>query len=150
MRKRGIMAALLILWCLLGGCGKKEAATGYFEILSERQDFCDVSADIESRKSNFLGMQFYLGEPVQLWALADPNDREKADIYLYGPDGERECVMKGQTEDFLSQSSSGFLDRDGNLYGFSYLGRKFVVIKVDPSGKRLYRQEEDPTWNIPV
>ena len=143
MKKVCIVLSLLLLCCLSAGCGNKESSTGYYEILSEREDFYDVSAATKDVRSNFLGMQFYQGEPVQLWALSDLLDREKADIYLYRTDGERERIMKGLREDFLSSAYSGFLDRDGNLYCFSRLNQKFVVIKTSPEGKQLYRHEED-------
>lgn len=142
MRKIYILPLLLLLCCLTAGCGRKEASAGYYDILSERQDFYDVSANIDVR-GNFLGMQFYQDEPVQLWALADPLDREKADIYLYTTNGEKKRIMKGLRDDFLSGSYSGFLDRDGNLYCFSQFNHSFVVIKTNPDGKQLYRHEED-------
>lgn len=142
MRKIYILPLLLLLCCLTPGCGRKEASAGYYDILSERQDFYDVSANIDVR-GNFLGMQFYQDEPVQLWALADPLDREKADIYLYTTNGEKKRIMKGLRDDFLSGSYSGFLDRDGNLYCFSQFNHSFVVIKTNPDGKQLYRHEED-------
>lgn len=142
MKKIHILLLLLLLCCLTTGCGREEAPTGYYDILSERQDFYDAAASIDVR-GNFLGMQFYQDEPVQLWALADPLDREKSDIYLYTLDGERKRIMKGLRDDFLSSSYSGFLDKDGNLYCFSRINRSFVVIKTNPDGKQLYRHEED-------
>ncbi len=141
MRKIYILL-LLLLCCHTAGCGREETSTGYYEILSERQDFYDVAANTDVR-GNFLGMQFYQDEPVQLWALADPLDREKTDIYLYTMNGERKRIMKGLRADFLSSSYSGFLDRDGNLYCFSRLDRGFVVIKTNPEGRQLYRHEEE-------
>lgn len=93
-------------------------------------------------RSNFLGMQFYQGEAVQLWAVEDPNDREKCTVYLYQADGERERIMKGLTGDFLS-SCDGFLDREGNLYCFQRTGSTFVIVKTAPDSSRIYRYVED-------
>ncbi len=143
MKKIYLLLSLLLLCCLSGGCGREELSTGYYEILSERQDFYDVSADTAGMYSNFLGMQFYQDEAAQLWAIADPLDREKADIYLYRTGGDRERIMKGLRGDFLSSTYRGFLDRDGNLYCFRRLDQKFVVIKTNSEGKQLYWHEED-------
>lgn len=142
LKKKYLLLLLFLLCCLSAGCGREESSSGYYEILSERQDFYDVSADTKYVRSNFLGMQFYQGEAVQLWALSDPYDREKADIYIYKADGGKERIMKGLTEDFLFSSCSGFLDRDGNLYCFTTLPQGLEIVRTGPDGKRLYRREE--------
>lgn len=62
-----------------------------------------------------LGTQFYLGEPVQLWAVVSTDG---SDIYLYRKDGSGELVLEGVPNSYTSASEScqWYIDREGNFY----------------------------------
>ena len=99
------------------------------DVVLDENDFYDVAAELSG--GTFLGMQFYKGEPVQLWA-SRPGRDNTVSIYLYRKDGTRESVI--ETVSWDSTMSGGYLDEQGNYYGIA--GNK--VTKTDPLGQTLF------------
>ena len=62
-----------------------------------------------------LGTQFYLGEPVQLWATVRPDTSE---VYLYRKDGTGELLLSGIPSRYTKPGAEyqWYLDREGNFY----------------------------------
>ncbi len=62
-----------------------------------------------------LGTQFYLGEPVQLWATVRPDTSE---VYLYRKDGTGELLLSGVPSRYTRPGAEyqWYLDREGNVY----------------------------------
>ena len=62
-----------------------------------------------------LGTQFYLGEPVQLWATVRPDTSE---VYLYRKDGTGELLLSGIPSRYTKPGAEyqWYLDQEGNLY----------------------------------
>ena len=62
-----------------------------------------------------LGTQFYLGEPVQLWATVRPDTSE---VYLYRKDGTGELLLSGIPSRYTRPGAEyqWYLDREGNFY----------------------------------
>ncbi|MBD5461046.1 MAG: carbohydrate ABC transporter substrate-binding protein [Lachnospiraceae bacterium] len=97
----------------------------------------------------FLGMQFYKGEPVQLW---DEESGESARVLLYGKDGNSKVLLQEAPAKYTAAgavSSSGYkwyLDGEGNLYCYctnyiSAAGKyraQGCIVKIPSSGEILY------------
>ena len=133
--KRIYSLAAALVFCILcmvcfAGCGKEERSV-YFDLQVEQKPFYDVAGNNGDVYTRFLGMQFYQGEPVQLWVVYDGVG--SMDAYLYRMDGSRELIMEDIPEEY--RRGSGFLDRDGNYYYWN-LNQEFI--KVDSSGKQLF------------
>ncbi|MCM1223114.1 MAG: extracellular solute-binding protein, partial [Lachnospiraceae bacterium] len=90
-----------------------------------------------------LGVQYYQGEPVQLWALyGDENMAGNPNVYLYRADKSRELLVKGHRRNGLE---SWYLAQDGSIYCIATDYEKGVstVVKRDETGAELYSQEQD-------
>ncbi len=118
---------VLFLCLLLTGCGKEEAQ--YCDIVSEEQPFSEIGVG----KAYFLNMQFYKGEPVQIWAV---QESAKINLYLYKKDGSREILLKDVPEYYAS--GYGYVDNEGNYYRWNSGGS---LSKTDTSGKRLFSRK---------
>ena len=121
---------ILVLCFLFAGCGKKE--TQYYDIVSEEQPFFDA-ASANAGSANFQAMQFYQGEPVQIWTV---REGANVNIYLYGMDGSRTILLEGAPEEYAR--GYGYIDNEGNYYHWTADGN---ISKTDSSGKRLFSKK---------
>lgn len=127
-----IYCILALLLCLLfAGCGKQEAQ--YYDIVSEEQSFFDVASANGRGAYFFRTMQFYQGEPVQVWSF---RENDKTNIYLYKMDGSSKLLLKGAPEE--ETGGNGYVDREGNYYYWTIGG---IISKTDPSGKRIFTRQ---------
>ena len=113
------------------------------EVMVERSDFYDVAPELKGdyRDGTFLGMQFYQGKPVQLWASApySTGSGQCVTVYMYRQDGTREiCVEQIER---LSGQRIDFRDSQGYCYSVDLGGENSnnSIVKLDSSGKTLYR-----------
>lgn len=152
-------SAVLLSLMLLVACGEKEtlqpslpggkelaflsAGEGAdMELTVETGVLFDAAPELKGAygKGKFLGMQFYQGEPVQLWASAPgtENGQETVTVYMYRQDGSREeCI--GRVDRQTGQSIC-FRDSQGFCYGISRGGEgdNDSIVKLDGSGRILY------------
>lgn len=139
MKKIYLIAAFLVSCILLAGCagqGDNEESTGrstqagadglyavngqeeYYEIITKRQAIFqwgqeDEESLLTGKRSDFIGMQFYQGEPVQLWGISVIRGMSIVrDIYVYRQDGSREVML----QEMAPHSYHGYLDQEGSLY----------------------------------
>ncbi len=152
MRKnwKATMKSLVVtMLCLvfLAACGGKEEEqpegeqfsagdTGgeQLDVVLDENGFPDVSAELKG--GTFLGMQFYEGEPVQLWA-SKPRKDNAVTVYLYRKDGTAQTVQEAVSLD--QTESGGYLDGQGNYYGIA----RNIVTKMDASGQMLFSATAD-------
>lgn len=141
MGKFKMLAVSLLSIFVLAACGEtedKQPESGQFpeegpgeehlDVVLDVNDFHDVAAELQG--GLFLGMQFYKGEPVQLWAPG-PGMNEVS-VYLYRKDGTREKVVERVV---LEQTASGgYLDEAGNYYGIA--GNR--ITKLNASGQAVW------------
>ncbi len=145
MKKIRFASMLLLCCALLAGCAGSEGEEGtwrgvqagmenlaeiterteYYDIVSESEDIFHFGMGEESPRRALketgtarflLGMQFYKGEPVQLWAEADP---EVSDVFLYRADGSRELLLQGVPTDYTLFGSYGWnwhISHEGDFY----------------------------------
>ena len=103
-----LLSGLILGLCLaiFSGCGRDEE--------SERVDYYDIVSKVDTLfeevssgevKGMLLGMQYYFGEPVQLWSEGD-------EVYLVRTDGSREKLIA------IPQAAAMccYLDGDGSIY----------------------------------
>ncbi len=102
------------------------------DVAMDDNAFQNVSAELVGGR--FLGMQFYRGEPVQLWASESRQKEGKilVTVYIYHKDGTRETAFQELDREYAS--FSGYLDEEGAYYSIS--GNS--VTKLDSSGKSIY------------
>lgn len=137
-----ILAVSVLCLVFLTACGGKEdeqpesgqfpaGSTGgqQLDVVLDENDFPDIAAELDG--GTFLGMQFYKGEPVQLWASRQ-REGNTVSIYLYRKDKTRETVI--ETVSWDDTLSGGYLDERGNYYGIVFN----KVTKTDASGKTLF------------
>ncbi len=142
MKKICSIIALLFLGISLTGCGGqkdsgestwKDTQTdiGDLSAVTDRTEYYDVTAEQELifqwgqekersplaiQRARFIGMQFYQGEPVQLWVEPKPvsyGEKLSQDLCLYRSDGSREVIVQGIDAQYPYH---GYLDQEGNLY----------------------------------
>ena len=147
MKKIYCILMLLLFCCLSSGCGRDETAE-YYDIQLESKPFYDVTEATDMR-CYLLGAQIYQEEPVQFWAIQTVSDTQMADVFLYRMDGSRELLFEGLPVD-ACHSARCYMDSQGNLYHFYnlLLDSKAVLSKRDPSGKELYRLENEGTIQV--
>ena len=103
--------------------------TEYYDLAVETEELFDLGLWERNLQDeslvNVLGMggtvylplstQFYLGEPVQLWAEVRP---DTSDLYLYRKDGTGELLLSGISSRYTRPGAEyqWYLDREGNLY----------------------------------
>lgn len=128
-----IIFFLMLCGCALAGCGKgaQEQQPEYYEVSSSLHALFKAQDD---RTDNLLGMQYYQGEPVQLWA-------ENGDtVYLARKDGSREPVLENAGN---ARAMEWFLDAGGGVYCWKRdwalgAGESSVLRKLNPSGEELH------------
>lgn len=141
-KKFQILAVSVLCLVFLTACGGKEdeqpeggqfptGSTGgqQLDVVLDENDFPDIAAELGG--GTFLGMQFYKGEPVQLWTSGQRGDNAVS-VYLYRKDKTRETVI--ETVSWNDTLSGGYLDEQGNYYGIA----ENKVTKTDASGKTLF------------
>ena len=180
MRKIHLATVLLFFFIFMAGCGEKNesgesAGRGIPEdgndlpALAERTEYYDISVDSERifdweqegeealramPELGFISMQFYQGEPVQLWREPNLDEYEflvSWDICLYRADGSREVLLKEIKEAY---NHHGYLDQEGNLYWWENstivepLGGEIeeigaVMMKYSPTGELIFEKQYD-------
>lgn len=179
--KKGILICIVFLTCIfMIGCkGKKGNENGVgrgvgtdlgdLSVMSEQIEYYDISVDLEQifdweqegeesdwlvPESGFISMQFYQGEPVQLWREPNLDEYEflvSWDICLYRVDGSREVLLKEIKEAY---NHHGYLDQEGNLYWWENstivepLGGEIeeigaVMMKYSPTGELIFERQYD-------
>lgn len=131
--------------------------TEYYDIVAEQELIFQWEPDKEGSPlsteniTKLIGMQFYQGEPVQLWSVPQGF---LYDIYLYRQDGSREVLLQG-----IPYPSYGYMDQDGNIYLCkNSTTRKWsdgriekintFLKKYDSMGELLFEKEFDYDYNI--
>ena len=66
------------------------------DVAVEEEAFYDVASELN--RGRFLGMQFWQGEPVQLW-MSEAVGEGEASVYMYRKDGTREVCIERIDED---------------------------------------------------
>ncbi len=180
MRKIHLATVLLFFFIFMAGCGEKNesgesAGRGIPEdgndlpALAERTEYYDISVDSERifdweqegeealramPELGFISMQFYQGEPVQLWREPNLDEYEflvSWDICLYRADGSREVLLK---EIKAAYNYHGYLDQEGNFYWWKNstivepLGGEIeeigaVMMKYSPTGELIFEKQYD-------
>ena len=179
--KKGILICIVFLTCIfMIGCkGKKGNEDGVgrgvgadlddLSVMSEQIEYYDISVvserlfewEQEGEESGrlmpepeFISMQFYQGEPVQLWREPNLDEYEflvSWDICLYRADGSREVLLKEIKEAY---NHHGYLDQEGNLYWWENstivepLGGEIeeigaVMMKYSPTGELIFEKQYD-------
>jgi len=123
---------------------QEDRSEGYYDLLTTtRQAFDLLASDwkevfrVEGRKYGgrpaFLGMQFYQGEPVQLWSAAMPPEEASQeteyfiDVFLYREDGSAELMIQDQPWKYGYWN--WFLCEDGTF--ILYSGQEIVTLDSD-------------------
>lgn len=179
--KKGILICIVFLTCIfMIGCkGKKGNEDGVgrgvgadlddLSVMSEQIEYYDISVvserlfewEQEGEESGrlmpepeFISMQFYQGEPVQLWREPNLDEYEflvSWDICLYRADGSREVLLKEIKEAY---NYHGYLDQEGYFYWWKNstivepLGGEIeeigaVMMKYSPTGELIFEKQYD-------
>lgn len=154
--------SIFLFCCCLAGCGGQEDSgdkvrdsrqTGMNDLsaAADGQEYYDIKVEQEPvfqweqekegtplamQEARFIGMQFYQGEPVQLWKVPDIGRGWRLDLCLYRMDGSREVIVQGIDG---SGTEQGYLDQEGNLYWWH--DAKITEegwSKTDPAGLKKY------------
>lgn len=104
---------------------------------------------------NPLGIQYAMGEPVQIWAEISSNG---ADIYLYDTDGGRELLLERISSNYASADSKFrcYVDGERNCYfyrtDYSKTNGEYtnvgILVKMLPSGDKVYENKLEPGFMI--
>ena len=142
--------------------------------ITERTEYYDIVVESEAifqweqrkeesplamSKAAFICMQFYRGEPVQLWRepnLGSYGELLSWDICFYRPDGSREAILQGTGSPY---NGCGYLDQEGNFYWWenstvrTYSDGKTEktgtsLKKYAPSGELLFDRQYDYGYDI--
>ncbi len=136
--------------------------TEYYDVKVEAEDLFSLGLEekmLQEKRATGLiapsgitwvpvGTQFLQGEPVQLWAEADPDG---SDIYLYRKDGSRELLVENISNEYISSrlrpSGQWYMDQQGDYYcygnamrqvGNDYGVSNSFLAKILSSGEILY------------
>lgn len=133
--------------------------TEYYEIAVDAERIFDWEQEGEEvlralQKAEFLGMQFYQGEPVQLWQ--EPNRDQYGfltswDVCLYRADGSRVTLLQGIEADGRHYA---YLDQEGNLYWWANSSRieypdggveeiNGILRKYSSAGELIFERQYD-------
>lgn len=133
--------------------------TEYYEIAVDAERIFDweqkgEEALLALQKAEFLGMQFYQGEPVQLWQ--EPNRDQYGfltswDVCLYRADGSRVTLLQGIEVDGRHYA---YLDQEGNLYWWANSSRieypdggveeiNGILRKYSSAGELIFERQYD-------
>lgn len=145
---------------LLAACGKKEpqppsfteegelsffTATGGegIELRVERSGLYDAAPELQGQydmmemdDGKSLGLQFYQGEPVQLWRSALSSDTARVDVYMYHQDGTRDICL--ERVDSSVGEKIAFMDSQGCCYRVDSNMNNDRITKLDSTGAALY------------
>ena len=106
-----LLGGFILCLCLVvfSGCGGKEESGGvkYYDIVSDVESLF-VQDRSKELPGMLLGMQYYQGEPVQLWSDWMEGDA----VYLTRTDGSREELLMIPK----AKSMHCYLDKEGNVY----------------------------------
>lgn len=156
---RKVFQSFIVFWgcmLLLSACGPKDESVqpspSVDEALSflsggggenpdvkvENNAFYDVASELKDGK--FLCMQFFQGEPVQLWASAVNREDSTVSVYMYRQDGTRETCLE-RIERTIGQKIA-YRDSEGYCYSISSSvkgdGTVDSIARLDSAGKALY------------
>jgi len=130
---------------MLCSCGRKEEAAApaeYYELSSVNKRLFDSKKEGDE-KGMLLGMQFYQGEPVQLWSGLGSDS-----VFLWRQDGSRETLLEGAAD---AAAMQWYMDEEGDFYcwssrwGMALNGEDAVSIrKLDASGQEVFCTSLDP------
>jgi len=148
-RKRWLCVFMLLCGILLCGCGREEeksAPAEYYELSSVNKRLFDSKKEGEE-KDMLLGMQFYQGEPVQLWSGLG-SDSVLSSVFLWRQDGSREILLENVAD---AASMQWYIEEEGDFYCWSSSwsmalnGEEAVSIrKLDASGEEVFHTSLDP------
>ena len=103
------------------------------DVAVEEEAFYDVASELN--RGRFLGMQFWQGEPVQLW-MSEAVGEGEASVYMYRKDGTREVCIERIDEDTARMIY--IRDSEGSCYIVSgEVGNKKIA-RLDSVGKVQY------------
>ena len=132
-----VFCVCIWFFAAFSGCGRgQESETvEYYDIVSD-VDSLFVQDRSKELPGMLLGMQYYQGEPVQLWSDWMEGDA----VYLIRTDGSREDLM----EIPKAKSMHCYLDEEGNAYCWDWFvgtvpGIEPVVWMYDSSGQEVCR-----------
>ena len=134
--------------------------TEYYDITAEQEPIFQWEPDSENspladRRSSFISMQLYQGDPVQFWGIQAIRGQFMFwDLYLYRMDGSRELLLQD-----ISMDSHCYLDQAENLYLWknsaeiihkdgSIETTMTTLQKYSPSRELLYEQQFDYGYDI--
>ncbi len=138
--------------------------TEYYDLFTEQKPIFQWEQEQENsplsiKRAKFNSMQFYQGEPVQLWEMPNLDQYgllQSWDLCLYRPDGSREVLL---SEISIKYPHHGYLDQEGNLYWWhnstivKYPSGSIETINASlekrlPSGEVLFDKQLDPGLDI--
>ncbi len=149
MKKRNYFLIMIcMLLCLLPvSCGKEaedytvgSASLKYYNIKSMREELFKGRGE-EEGNGFLLGMQYYKGEPVQIWQFYEEG---MSDVYLCRSDGSRELLMENLQADNIAR---WYLEEDGSVYCWKRslevpLEENAPYIqKLNKEGEEIFRRE---------
>ena len=125
---------------MLSACGlasgeeQTDGNEGQFDIFADSSDIVGIGEGGEG-STKFMGMQYYRGEPVQIWAeqIEIGDGRMSATLCLHRQ-GEKEILFSELKMERDSFPQSGILDEAGAFYGIK--GRE--IVKYGPKGEKVY------------
>lgn len=145
MKKAGWVLIAFFLICFAAGCGADNGESADpFDLYSETTQIFGTDAGEEIREqlgeqfvgsAALLGMQFYQGEPVQIWGGWKRNSDKSVttNIYLFRQGRAAELWMEGLPQDVRYHDA--MLDEEGCLYS----KEKDTILKYDKKGNLIYK-----------
>lgn len=180
MKKVLLMTVTLFSCIFLSGCSGSadrdedtwrgiQGGMSDLSAITERTEYYDIAVEQEpiflrqqekgepsqtAEKARLVGMQFYQGEPVQLWQEQNRSQQGGAlscELCLYRPDGSREVLLQGIEP---SSRHQGCLDWEGNLYWWENSTRReypnggteeigAVLMKYSAAGELIFERQYD-------
>lgn len=124
----------LSFYTALGGEG--------IELKVERTDLYDAGPELKGKDDTItvddgmcLGLQFYRGEPVQLWTAEVDLKNDMSSVYMYHQDGTRDICL----EQIERSSAKNIVFRDSQDCCYRVEGiENDKITKLDSTGKSLY------------
>ena len=109
---------------------------GNTDVAVDEEDFYDVASELSTGR--FLGMQFWQGEPVQLWMSEPMTEGGKTfvSVYMYQKDGTREVCIEQIDEDTARMIY--IRDSEGSCYTVSGESGNKKIARLDSAGKTKY------------
>ncbi len=106
------------------------------DVAVDEEAFYDVASELKNGR--FLGMQFWQGEPVQLWMSKSVGEDGKAfaSVYMYRGDGTREVCIE-QIDESVARMIY-IRDSEGCCYTVSGGSDNKKISRLDSAGKTQY------------